>query len=33
MEDKYKYWLDKDRNIDVNCKSEINHKMLMTKEE
>tara|TARA_R100001594_G_scaffold11334_3_gene25800 strand:+ start:6032 stop:6370 length:339 start_codon:yes stop_codon:yes gene_type:complete len=33
MEDKYKYWLDKDRNIDVNCKSEINPKMLMTKEE
>ena len=39
MEDKDKYWLDADRNIDINKKNNnyedhlINPKMLMTKEE
>lgn len=30
---KSKYYYDTERNIDINCKNEINPKMLMTKEE
>tara|TARA_R100000655_G_scaffold46752_1_gene83708 strand:+ start:1604 stop:1957 length:354 start_codon:yes stop_codon:yes gene_type:complete len=30
---KSKYYYDTERNIDINCKNEINPKMLMTKEQ